>query len=120
MSNEQEKTAAVKADAFELGMHALLKEAGCQSQEEAQNFFKLASQLAQFPTKEAAFKALKEMGGKAVDAGKKVVDAAKEHPRTAIGATGGAAATGVVGAGVGAKLQRDEDKKKKPPFGKKK
>lgn len=114
MTTENEKIAAIKADAFELGMHALLKEAGCTSQAEAANFMKIAAQLAQYPTKEAALKALKALGGK-------VVETVKEHPGKALGGT--AAVSGLAGTVAGGKLQKMEDemkKKGKPPFGKKK
>ena len=105
MTTEQEKTAAVKADAFELGMHAMLKEAGCESQEEAEQFLKIAAELSQFPTKEAALNALKSMGSKAIDT-------VKAHPKKSIGIAAGTAA-------VGAGLAKSDDKKKKPLFGKK-
>jgi hypothetical protein len=36
---------AEKAAAFELGMHATLKEAGCNSGEEAAEFFKVAQAI---------------------------------------------------------------------------
>lgn len=108
MTIEQEKTAAVKADAFELGMHALLKEAGCASQEEAQQFFKLAAELSKYESKEAALKGLKALGEKAVGA-------AKEHPKATAGAALGAA--GAAGVAAGRASKKDE---KKPLFGKKK
>lgn len=115
MTTENEKIAAIKADAFELGMHALLKEAGCTSQAEAANFMKIAAQLAQYPTKEAALKALKALGGKAVET-------AKEHPGMTLAGTAGL--SGLAGLAGGGKLQRIEDdmkkKGKKPLFDKKK
>lgn len=111
MTTDNTKLAAQKADAFELGMHALLKEAGVQTREEADHFLKIAAALAQFETKEAALKALKEYAGKGL---KKLTN----PDMTLTGLAPHAALLGGAGV-VGAKMT-DKDKKKKPLFDKKK